>query len=93
MAAYAVTTGGVTVIPGALAGAQAIDIGATRVIPVDDARTLPGVVAMACHVRHVSWVSAPASKTGGGVASLEDGGAANPSSSNELETSICRLQG
>jgi len=91
VAAYAITIGGVIVISGASVAARAIDAGATRVIAADDAQTPPGAVAMACHVRHVSWVSAPASKTGGGVASLGDGGAANPSSSDELETTICRL--
>ena len=79
MAAYAVTTGGVTMISGASAA--------------NDAQTLPGTVAMACHVCRISRVLAPAGTDGGGVVSLEDGGAANPSSSDELETTICHLRG
>jgi len=93
VAAYAVTTGGVTMISGASASAQAIDAGAARVVATDDAQTPPGIVAVACRVRRISWVSAPAGMAGGGVLSLGDGGAANPSSSDELETTIHHLWG
>ena len=91
VAADAVTIGGVIMISGASVGARAIDVGADPVIVADDARTPPGVVAMACHVCRISWVSALAGTAGGCVLSLRDGGTADPSSSDELEITIHHL--
>ena len=80
-------------ILGVSVAARAIDVGTTQVITTDDAQTLLGAMAVACRVRRISWVSTLAGTISGGIVFIRDGGAANPTSSDELETTICHLWG
>ena len=84
------STGGITMVSRTRAATQAVAPGATRVVAAVVAQTLLGVTAVVSLIRGISRISALAGVAGRGVPTLREGGATSPSSSDELETTICR---
>ena len=90
--AYAAATRVVHVVSGTTVAIWAIIDGAIRAATAGATNLLSGVVAATSYVRRLSCISAPADVDDGGVMALDEGGAACPSPSNELDSTTRHLR-
>ena len=89
--AYAAATGLICVVSGTAIAVRTIVDGTTRDAAVGVARVLSGIVAATSCIRRLSGVSAPTGADDRGVMALGEGGAACPSSSDDLDSTTCHL--